>query len=198
MYEMFIGDFEKSVPWSQNGVKGCRRFLDKVYKLPEILTVDDNYSKDLETIMHKTIKKVSHDYENLKYNTAISSLMELVNSFNHKGSLTRRELKTFLLLLNPVAPHITEDMWVELGYEGMLNQGDWPVYDEEKTIEDFIEMPVQVNGKLKGTITISRTAVVAEAKEKALAEKNIANSIDGKNIIKEIYVPGKIFNIVVK
>ena len=198
MYEMFIGDFKKSVPWSKNGVKGCRRFLDKVYKLPEILTEGERYSGDLESTMNKTIKKVAHDYDNLKYNTAISALMELLNSFNHKGKVTRGELKTFLILLNPVAPHITEEMWVELGYEGMLNQSTWPLYDEVKTIEDVIEMPVQINGKLKGTIKISRTALVEEAKEKALAEGSIAASLAGKSIVKKIYVPGKIFNLVVK
>lgn len=198
MYEMFIGDFEKSIPWSKNGVKGCRRFLDKVYKLPEIIVDNEDYSKDLESTIHKTIKKVSYNYDNLKYNTAISTLMELVNSFNNKGEVTRGELKTLLILLNPVAPHITEELWVEVGYTGMLNQDIWPLYNEDKTIENIIEMPVQINGKLKGTIKISRTAFMEEAKEKALVEGSIARSLARKSILKEIYVPGKILNLIVK
>lgn len=148
--------------------------------------------------MNKTIKKVSFDYENLKYNTAISSLMEMANAFNHKGEVNKAELKDFLILLNPVAPHITEDMWVELGFNGMLNQSTWPTFDEEKTIEDFIEMPVQINGKLRGTIKINREATLEEAKEKAFKEENISSSLEGKNIVKEIYIPGKIFNLVAK
>ena len=198
MYEMFIGDFEKSVPWSQNGVKGCRRFLDKVYRLPEILTEDDSYSTDLEVNIHKCIKKVSHDYENLKYNTAISALMELLNTLNHKGSITKGELKTFLQLLNPVAPHITEDMWLELSFGGMLNESKWPDYDESKTIDDVIDLPVQINGKLRGTIRVSRTATVEEAKSLALKDALLAASLEGKTIVKEIFIAGKIFNLVVK
>ena len=198
MYEMFIGDFEKSVPWSQNGVKGCRRFLDKVYRLPEILTEDDSYSTDQEVNIHKCIKKVSHDYENLKYNTAISALMELLNTLNHKGSITKGELKTFLQLLNPVAPHITEDMWLELSFGGMLNESKWPEYDESKTIDDVIDLPVQINGKLRGTIRVSRTATVEEAKSLALKDALLAASLEGKTIVKEIFIAGKIFNLVVK
>ena len=198
MYEMFIGDFEKSVPWSNNGVRGCRRFLDKVYRLQDILTDGDGYSADLETAMHKTIRKVSQDFETLKYNTGISALMELANAFGRKGSVTRKELESFLILLNPVAPHLTEDLWVELGYPGMLNESCWPSYDEAKTLEDTIEMPVQINGKLRGTVVISRTADLEEAKAEAWKDEGIARYLEGRTIVKEIFVSGRIFNLVVK
>ena len=198
MYEMFIGDFEKSVPWSNNGVKGCRRFLDKVFRLQDLIVEGDAYSADLETAMHKTIKKVSNDFDTLKYNTGISALMELVNAFNHKGSVTRKEMESFLILLNPVAPHITEELWVVLGFEGMLNESSWPKYDEAKTVEDTIEMPVQINGKLRGTVTLARTASLEEAKAEAFKDAEIAKYLEGKTIVKEIFVSGRIFNLVVK
>lgn len=198
MYEMFIGDFEKSVPWSENGVKGCRRFLDKVFKLPEILVEGQEYSKEHEVKIHQTIKKVTLDFEAMKFNTAISALMELLNDFNHQGSVNKKELEIFLILLNPVAPHLTEDLWVELGYEGMLNQASWPTYTEEKTILDVIKMPIQINGKLRGTIEIERSASKEEVKARAFEIANVLENIEGKEIVKEIFIPGKIFNIVVK
>lgn len=197
-YEMFIGDFEKSVSWSENGVRGCRRFLDRVWKLAESVTEGDTYSRELETSMHKTIKKVSEDYEAMKFNTAIASLMALLNEFNDKGSINKAEFKTFLILLNPAAPHITEELWESMEYEGMLNETSWPVWEEDKTIEDTIEMAVQINGKVRGKIIIPRDASQEEAKEKALADERLNSQLEGKNIVKEIYVPGRIYNIVVK
>ncbi len=198
MYEMFIGDFEKSVPWSQNGVKGCRRFLDRVWKLKDIIVDGDSYSKELETNMHKTIKKVSEDYETLKFNTAVAALMTLINDFNNIGKVNRAEMRTFLILLNPVAPHITEEIWQLLGYENMISDQQWPKWDENKTVDDEIEMAVQINGKVRGKIVIPVDADKEMAKEKALNDENIVKFIEGKTIVKEIYVPGKIYNIVVK
>lgn len=198
VYEMFIGDFEKSVPWSQNGIKGCRRFLDRSWKLQSILVDGDAFSKDLESTMHKTIKKVSEDFENLKFNTAIAALMSLINDFNAKGTINKAEFKVFLMLLNPIAPHITEELWETNGYEGMITDQSWPQWDETKTKDDTIEMAVQVSGKVRGTIVIAVDASQKEAKETAMADEKISSFIDGKTIVKEIYVPGKIFNIVVK
>ena len=198
LYEMFIGDFEKSVPWSQNGVKGCRRFVDRVWKLQDMIVDGDEYSKELQTNMHKTIKKVSEDFETLKFNTAIAALMTLINDFNSKGEVNKAEIKTFLILISPVAPHIAEEMWQVLGFEGMLNEQSWPKWEESKTIDNEIEMAVQINGKVRGKIVIAVDATKEEANQKAMQDENIMKFIEGKNIVKEIYVPGKIYNIVVK
>ena len=194
-YEMFIGAFDLSASWSENGVKGCRRFLERIWKLQDILTDGEKYSKDFETKMHQTIKKVSQDFENLKYNTAIAALMALLNDFAKKGSINHAEYKTMLVLLNPVAPHITEEIWSLCGYEGYIYQQTWPEYDEAKTIENTIEMAVQINGKTRGVVTLA----LDEDKESALAKAKevVADKLTG-NIIKEIYVPKKIINIVMK
>nr|MCR5690640.1 class I tRNA ligase family protein [Eubacterium sp.] len=195
-YEMFIGTFDSAAAWSDDGVKGCRRFLDRVWKLQDMVVDDMNFSKDMETKMHQTIKKVDNDYENLKYNTAIAAMMALINDFYKKGSLTKGEFKTLLVLLNPVAPHITEELWEILGFEGMIYQTTWPEYDEAKTVEQVQEIGVQVNGKLRGTVAIAIDA----SKEDAIAagKEALAGKLDGKTIVKEIYVPGRIINIVVK
>ena len=194
-YEMFIGAFELSAAWSEDGVKGCRRFLERVWKLLDILTEDESYSKDLEIKMHQTIKKVSGDFECLKYNTAIAAMMALINEFYKKNAVTRGELKTLLTLLNPVAPHITEEIWQSAGFEGYIYESTWPEYDEAKTIEATIEIAVQINGKVKGTLAVERDAakedVIAKAKEA------VADKLTG-NIVKEIYVPGRLVNIVQK
>ncbi|MDY2938881.1 MAG: leucine--tRNA ligase [Fusicatenibacter sp.] len=194
-YEMFIGAFDLSASWSQEGVKGCRRFLDRVWKLQDSVVDGDTYSKELEARMHQTIKKVSNDYESLKYNTAIAAMMTLVNDFYKAGKVTRKEFETLLILLNPVAPHMTEELWQELGYEGYLYQAKWPEYDEAKTVEAVVEIAIQLNGKMRGTITISKDA----DKETAIAaaKEAIADKLTGK-IVKEIYVPGRIVNIVQK
>ena len=194
-YEMFIGAFDLAASWSEDGVKGCRRFLDRVWKLQDLMTDEEGYSKDLETKMHQTIKKVSNDFENLKYNTAIAAMMTLLNDFYKKGSITRGELKTLIILLNPVAPHITEEMWQIIGCEGRVYQQTWPEFDETKTVESSVEIAVQINGKVKGTLGIQKDdpkdQVIAKAKEV------IADKLTG-NIIKEIYVPGRLVNIVMK
>ena len=194
-YEMFIGAFDLAASWSEDGVKGCRRFLDRVWKLQDLMTDEEGYSKDLETKMHQTIKKVSNDFENLKYNTAIAAMMTLLNDFYKKGSITRVELKTLIILLNPVAPHITEEMWQIIGCEGRVYQQTWPEFDEAKTVESSVEIAVQINGKVKGTLGIQKDdpkdQVIAKAKEV------IADKLTG-NIVKEIYVPGRLVNIVMK
>ncbi len=194
-YEMFIGAFDLSASWSENGVKGCRRFLERVWKLQDILVDGDSYSQEFETKMHQLIKKVSSDYENLKYNTAIAAMMSMLNDFSKAGNINRAEFKTFLLLLNPVAPHITEELWSVCGYEKRIYQNAWPEYDEAKTIENTVEIAVQINGKTRATVTVpvdvDKDTAVAAGKE-ALGAKLTGN------IIKEIYVPGRIINIVAK
>ena len=194
-YEMFIGAFELSAAWSEDGVKGCRRFLERVWKLQDIMTDENVYSADLETKMHQTIKKVSSDFENLKYNTAIAAMMALLNDFTKKNAITRAEYQTLILLLNPVAPHITEELWQITGGEGYVYEQAWPEYDEAKTVENIVEIALQINGKTKGTLEIGRDdakdAVIEKAKE------SIADKLTG-NIVKEIYVPGRIVNIVMK
>ena len=194
-YEMFIGAFDLSASWSENGVKGCRRFLERVWKLQDILVDGDGYRKELETKMHQMIKKVSSDYENLKYNTAIAAMMSMLNDFTRTGSINRTEFRTFLTLLNPVAPHITEELWEKCGYEGRVYQMSWPEYDEAKTVENTVELAVQVNGRLRATVTlpadVDKDTAIAAGKE-ALGDKLTGN------IIKEIYVPGRIINIVAK
>lgn len=194
-YEMFIGAFDLSASWSEDGVKGCKRFLDRVWKLQDMITEDANYSSDMETKMHQTIKKVSNDFESLKYNTAIASMMALINDFYKKNQVTKGEFKTLITLLNPVAPHMTEELWEALNFEGRVYQSTWPEYEEAKTVEDTIEIAIQINGKTKGTVMIGKDEpkedVIAKAKEV------IADKITG-TIVKEIYVPGRIVNIVQK
>ncbi len=194
-YEMFIGAFDLAASWSEDGVKGCRRFLERVWKLQDIMTDETGYSKDLETKMHQTIKKVSGDFESLKYNTAIAAMMAILNDFYKKGSITKGELKTMIILLNPVAPHITEEMWETIGCEGRVYQQDWPEFDEAKTVEATVEIAVQINGKIKATLGIGKDdpkdQVIARAKEL------VADKLTG-DIVKEIYVPGRIVNIVIK
>ena len=194
-YEMFIGAFDLSASWSEDGVKGCRRFLDRVWKLQTLMTDEEGYSADLETKMHQTIKKVSNDFENMKFNTAIAAMMALINEFYKKNAVTKGEYKTLITLLNPVAPHITEELWSILGGEGRLYQQTWPEYDEAKTVESTVEIAVQINGKTKATIAIGKE----DPKEEVLAKAKeaLGDRLSG-NIIKEIYVPGRIVNIVAK
>ncbi|MDO5397274.1 MAG: leucine--tRNA ligase [bacterium] len=197
-YEMFIGAFDQSTPWSQQGLKGCYKFIERVWNLQSIVNNEEGYSADLEKNIHKTIKKVGEDYERMKFNTAIAAMMSLVNDFTKKGSVTKGEYMTLLTLLNPVAPHMTEELWEIYGGEGFLSIKKWPEYDEEKTIDNEIEIVVQVNGRIK-----ERTMVAADAdKDTVLAQvkelDTIKALISGKNIIKEIVVPGKLVNIVAK
>ena len=195
-YEMFIGAFDLAASWQDEGVRGCRRFLERVWKLQDIVTDDEGYSSDLEATVHKTIKKVSNDFETLKFNTAIAAMMSLINDFTKKGSVTKDELKTFLILLNPVAPHITEEIWSVCGYGGYVYEQSWPEYDEAKTIESTIEIAVQINGKVRSTIMVpadgNKDDIIAAGKEE------LGDRLAGKEIVKEIYVPGRIVNIVVK
>ncbi len=199
LYEMFIGDFEKAAPWSTSGIKGCRRLVDRYWNLQEILVDGDEYSTELESSFHKTIKKVNDDCENLKFNTAIATLMSLINEITAKGSITRKELATYTILLNIFAPHITEEVWAEnkLG-EGLVCTQSWPSYDESKCVDSTVEIVVQVNGRIKSKLVIpvnaDKDAVLTMAKE----EEKVASEIAGKNLIKEIYVPGKLVNIVAK
>ena len=199
LYEMFIGDFEKSAPWNPQSIKGCRRFIERYWNLQDILTDDDNLRPELESSFHKTIKKVGYDIENIKFNTAIAALMALINDITATGSITKKELEIFTILLNPFAPHVTEEVWQQskLG-DGIVAQAQWPSYDEAKCKDDTIEIVVQVNGKVKAKLTveadIDKDAALAQAK----SNEKIAPLIDGKNIIKEIYVPGKLVNIVAR
>ncbi|WMJ88209.1 leucine--tRNA ligase [Anaerocolumna sp. MB42-C2] len=197
-YEMFIGAFDLSAAWSIEGVKGCRRFLDRVWKLKDIVTSEEAYSEKLEIKMHQTIKKVTTDFETMKFNTAIAAMMSLVNEFYRVGSITKGEFKTLLLLLNPVAPHITEELWQIIGEEGRVYQEIWPVYEEAKTIENTVEIAVQINGKVKANLTISLDEKQEEVEAKAKELDSVKAALNGKNVVKVIYVPGRILNIVAK
>lgn len=198
LYEMFIGDFEKSVPWSDNSVKGCRRFIDRIWNFADDIVDGEAFSPELEVLMNKTIKKVTEDFETLKFNTAIAAMMSLINEFKRVGKVNKAEYRTLLVLLNPVAPHITEELWEIMGFEGIVAEQAWPKYDPNKVTEDVIEMAVQINGKVRGLIMVPVDADVDMAKSLALSDDKIKMFTDGKTIVKEIYVPGKIFNIVVK
>ena len=197
-YILFMGDYGQATPWSDNSVKGCKRFLDRVWGLNDIVKGGDGYSKALETPFHQTIKKVSADYDSMKFNTAIAALMTLINKIYDEGSLTKKELASFITLLNPVAPHITEEMWEMNGFDGMLCEQKWVEYDEAKTVEATIEIPVSVCGKLRGVVSVpadaDKDAVIAAAKE----DEKVRSFIADKTIVKEIFVPGRMVNIVVK
>ena len=196
-YEMFMGDFSSMAIWSDEGVRGCRKYLERVFNLNEIVEDGDSYSKDLEVVINQTIKKVSEDYENLKFNTAIAQLMTLLNEMKAKGKITRKDFKTYLILLNPVAPHMTEELWEMMEFDGELNQTSWPSYDEDKLTFDSFEMPVQINGKVRGKVLMANDASKDDAVNAAKEDTNIKSYIEGKEIRKIIYVPGKILNIVI-
>ena len=197
-YEMFIGAFDLSAAWSMEGVKGCRRFLDRVWKLQDMLIDGEGYRQELETKVHQTIKKVSGDFEGLKFNTAIAAMMSLVNDFYKANSITKGEYATLILLLNPVAPHMTEELWEMHFGQGRVYQQRWPEYDEAKTVESTVEIAVQINGKVKATLMVGLDEDEASVKEKAHAIPVIGELTTGKNIVKEIYVKGRILNIVAK
>ena len=199
LYEMFIGDFEKAAPWSTAGIKGCRRFIERYWNLQSILVDGEAIRPEMENSFHKTIKKVSYDIENLKFNTAIASLMALMNVIAEKGSINKAELSVFTMLLNPFAPHVTEEVWSEMKLgEGMVTEQIWPKYDESKCKDDVIEIVVQVNGKVRTRLSVAADIQKDDAIALAKAEDRIAAEINGKNVVKEIYVPGKLVNIVVK
>jgi leucyl-tRNA synthetase len=197
-YEMFIGAFDLSAAWSNEGVKGCRRFLERVWKLQDMLVEGDSYSAELETKLHQTIKKVTNDYENLKFNTAIAAMMALVNEFYRLGRITKGEFKTLLLLLNPVAPHMTEELLEELGESKRAYQMEWPAYEEAKTIESEVEIAIQINGKVKATLNVDLEEEQTSVKDKVFAMDLVKAATEGKSIVKEIYIKGRIYNIVVK
>ena len=199
LYEMFIGDFEKAAPWSNAGIKGCRRFIERYWNLQSILVDGEAIRPEMENSFHKTIKKVSYDIENLKFNTAIASLMALMNVIAEKGSINKAELSVFTMLLNPFAPHVTEEVWSEMKLgEGMVTEQIWTKYDESKCKDDVIEIVVQVNGKVRTRLSVAADIQKDDAIALAKAEDRIAAEINGKNVVKEIYVPGKLVNIVVK
>ena len=197
LYEMFLGDFEKAAPWSQNAVKGCRRFLERVWALFDQVQPGDSYSQKNEGEMHKTIKKVTEDIENLKFNTAIAALMSLLNTFGDNG-VNQAEYKTFILLLSPFAPHICEELNERMGGTEMLVYAPWPKYDESKTVDDTLEIGVQINGKVKGTVWIGAQDTKEQIQEKAMAEPKVAAALEGMQVVKVIVIPGRIVNIVVK
>jgi len=198
VYEMFIGDFEKAAPWSQSSIKGSKRFLDKVWAMQNIICDEKGYRAELEAEFHRTIKKVTEDIEGLKMNTAIAALMSLMNTITATGKITKDEFKTFIILLNPFAPHITEELWVEAGFEGMLNETTWPTYDEAKCVDATVEIVVQVNGKIRARINIPADITADDAIALAKEQEGVSAEISGKNIIKELYVPKKLVNLVVK
>ena len=196
-YEMFMGDFSSMAIWSDEGVRGCRKYLERVFNLTDLIVEGDKYSKDLEVVINQTIKKVSEDYENLKFNTAIAQLMTLLNEMKSLGKITKKDFKTYITLLNPVAPHMTEELWEMMAYEGELNQTTWPSYDEDKLSFDSFEMPVQINGKVRAIVMMDKEASKEDAIKSAQEDNNIKSYIEGKEIRKIIYVPGKILNIVI-
>ena len=198
VYEMFIGDFEKAAPWSQSSIKGSKRFLEKVFALRDILVDGDSYRKELESDFHKTVKKVTEDIEGLKMNTAIAALMSLLNSITATGSINKAEMKTYIMLLNPFAPHITEELWQLCGFTGMLNQAKWPEFDPLKCVDSTVQIAVQVNGKIKARIDVEADISSEDAIKLALNEPALVSEINGKNIIKQLYVPKRLVNIVVK
>ncbi len=197
-YEMFIGAFDQSTPWSQQGLKGCYKFLERVWNLQPMVNGDTGYSADLENSVHKTIKKVGEDFERMKFNTAIAAMMSLVNDFYKKGSVTKGEYMTLITLLNPVAPHITEELWHIYGNDSLLSLEPWPEYDEAKTVDDEIEIAVQINGKIKDKMMIAAGLDREGTQEAAMGSEKIKELIEGKNVVKVIAVPGKLVNIVVK
>lgn len=198
LYEMFIGDFEKSAPWSQNSIKGCKRFLERIFALLDILKDGESYSKELESNIHKTIKKVTEDIEAMKFNTAIAAMMTLLNDIYDHGSINQQELKTLLLILNPFAPHITEEMWQQANFGEMLNEQDWPTFDESKCKDAQVEIVVQICGKIRARMMVASDSSNEQILSDAKSIPQIQSAISGKKIIKEIVVKGKLVNLVAK
>lgn len=198
VYEMFMGPFDQTAPWSMESIRGCSKFLDRVWQMQEILTDENEYSKEFESMTHKAIKKVTNDIEEMKFNTSVATFMTMVNEFTKSKKITRAEYKTFLQLLNPFAPHMTEEIWEQIGEKTEIAKTPWPKYDEAKTIDDEIEIPVQINGKLKATVTVTKDADKETIDKTVESNETISKLIEGKEIVKKIYVPGKIYNIVIK
>ena len=196
LYEMFIGDFEKAAPWNSDSIKGCKRFIERFWNLQEMVNDESGYSSDIEALMHKTIKKVTEDIDNLKCNTAIAQMMTLINKIYEAKSVTKDELKTLTILLNPFAPHVTEELWQNMNFGGAVHEAKWPEYDEAKTVENSVEIVLQYMGKVRSRVTIPVDMPKDEVIALAKADEKIAAAIEGKTIKKEIYVPGKLVNIV--
>ena len=194
LYEMFIGDFEKAAPWNTSSIKGCKRFLDRIWALADKRVEGEGVRPALEALVHRTIKKVGEDIDSLKANTAIAQLMIYVNALYDNGGATRAEYEVLLQLLNPFAPHMTEELWEQMGHAGRLAYHPWPAYDEAKCVEQTIEIAVQVNGKVKARIHVAADVAIAAAK----AEPAVVEAISGKTVVKEIYVKGKLVNLAVK
>ena len=198
-YVLFMGDYEKAAPWSESSVKGCKRFIDRIWNLQEILKDGDAYSEKLESAFHKTVKKVTEDIEAMKYNTAIAALMTLLNTIYDAGEINRAELRTLLILVNPFAPHVTEEMWATLGYGEMLaKDAKWPTYDAAKCVDATVEIVVQICGKIRAKLNVPAEISAEDAIALAKAEERVAAEIAGKTIVKELYVKGKLVNIVAK
>lgn len=197
VYVLFMGDYEQAAPWSEQSMKGCKRFLDRIWALQEKLVDGDSYRPELTSLMHKTIKKVSEDIEAMKFNTAIAAMMSLLNEVYDFGSINKAEMRSLLIMLNPFAPHITEEMYNKI-FGGILNEQEWVKYDEKLCVDSEIEVAVQVNGKIKAKVMVPAEAEQDKALEIAKAAPDVAAAIDGKNIVKEIYVKGRLVNIVVK
>ena len=197
VYEMFMGDYEQDCPWSTDSLKGCKRFIDKVIRLKDKVIEGEEYSKDLEVIINKSIKKIEYDMTHLGYNTVISTLMILANNYDEKEQITKKDYQVLLTLLNPIAPHITEELNESIGYKPIC-ESTWPSYDEEKTIDHEITIGVQVNGKLRGEIKITKDDSEEQIKEKALASENVKKHLEEKEIVKIIVIKGRIVNIVIK
>lgn len=197
-YVLFMGDYEQAAPWSESSVKGCKRFIDRIWNLLELVTDGDEYSEKLSAAMHKTVKKVSDDIEQMKFNTAIAALMTLLNNIYDAGSINKAELKTLLLLVNPFAPHVTEEMWEKMGFGGTVTDQSWPTYDEAKCVDATVQIAVQVNGKIKARIDVPTDISAEDAIAVAKKEAPVAALTDGKTVVKELYVKGKLVNIVVK
>lgn len=198
LYEMFVGDFEKAAPWNTSSIKGCKRFLERIWGLQDLLVDREGYSPALENAVHRTIRKVSEDIETLKYNTAIAAMMALLNDIADQKQITRGELRTLIILLNPFAPHLTEELWQVCGFEGMVYQQKWPEFDPAKCIEESVEIAVQVSGKLRGRALVPANCGNETMLAAARAVPEVAAAIEGKTIVKEIVVPGKLVNIVAK
>ena len=197
LYEMFIGDFEQAAPWNTQSIKGCKRFLERFYNLLEIVD-GNNDTPELDKVIHKLIKKVTEDIDSMKFNTAIAAMMGALNTIYEVGRISKNELTTLAKLLSPFAPHLAEEIYSELGNSGLVSLAKWPEYDIAKTIDDTVEMPVQINGKVKAVINVAKTLERDQVIELAKKEDKVAEALAGKTIVKEIVVPGKIINIVVK
>ena len=198
LYVLFMGDYEKAAPWSDNSVKGCKRFVDRVWALQDKVVDSDGYSDALRSNMHKTIKKVTEDIESMKFNTAIAAMMTLLNDIYSAGSVTKKELRDFLVILYPFAPHICEELYQIIGCEGVLSEQEWVSYDEALCVDATVEIVCQINGKIKCKLNIPKDAPKDEVLSLVKQQQEIISACDGKNIIKEIVVPNKLVNIVVK